>query len=474
MRYLILATSMLLYAAIPAHAQVSVGIQSHGVSIGFNVSAYPRMVAVPGYPVYYDPQMHSNYFFYDGLYWVYQDNNWYSSGWYDGPWDQIGPQYVPAFVLRVPVRYYGQRPAYFAGWSVDVAPHWGEYWGNDWQQQRSGWDSWDRHSVPQAAPLPSYQAQYSGSRYPRAVDQQYSIQSTSYHYQPREAVAQQYYQQHVVTSGTRNATVQQAPSQQQSHGQQQQKQERARIRHSSNRTPSSSRSRSAPRIRHNSNRMPSSNRSRSAPTLRRSSNRMPSSSRSRSAPTIRRNSNRMPSSSRSRSAPTIRRNSNRMPQQQQKQERANDQAQQQSHAKQQQQQQRSNDQAQQQSHAKQQQQQQRSNDQAQQQSHAKQQQQQRSRIRRSSNHMASSSNSNSSNMPSSRRPPSRARRISINNISNLLQKTRTPGRRLRSRKKRRATRRMAVVEGAVAPTTIDARNGSGCLLSRQGSHKKAS
>jgi len=245
MRYLILpiTISMLLCAATPAHAQVSVGIQSHGVSIGFNVSAYPRMVAIPGYPVYYDPRMSSNYFFYDGLYWVYQDNNWYSSGWYDGPWDQIGPQYVPAFVLRVPVRYYGQRPSYFAGWSVEVAPHWGEYWGNDWQQQRSGWDSWDRHSVYQAAPLPAYQAQYSGSRYPRAVEQQYSIQSTSYHYQPREAVAQQYYQQHVVTSATRNATTQQVQSsqqsgaqqqqrsknqaQQQSHAQQQQKQERA-------------------------------------------------------------------------------------------------------------------------------------------------------------------------------------------------------------------------------------------------------
>src|SRR5678815_4851247 len=227
MRHLILATSiatsMLLYAAVPAHAQVSVGIQSHGVSIGFNVSAYPRMVAIPGYPVYYDPRMSSNYFFYDGLYWVYQDNNWYSSGWYDGPWDQIGPQYVPAFVLRVPVRYYGQRPAYFAGWSVDVAPHWGEYWGNDWQQQRSGWDSWDRQSVYQAAPLPAYQAQYSGSRYPRAVDQQYSIQATNYRYQPREAVAQQYYQQHVVTSATRNATTQQVQSPQQSGAQQQQR-----------------------------------------------------------------------------------------------------------------------------------------------------------------------------------------------------------------------------------------------------------
>jgi hypothetical protein len=201
MRYFAIALIMLLYAAGPAHAQVSVG-----VSIGFNMSSYPRMVSIPGYPVYYDPQVDSNYFFYDGLYWVYQDDNWYSSSWYDGPWDLIGPEDVPLFVLRIPVRYYRHRPSYFSGWSLNLAPRWGDHWGRDWEQRRSGWDRWDRHSVPRAAPLPSYQRQYSGSRYPRAVEQQYSIQSKSYHYQPREAVTQQYFQRHVAPSGTSMTT----------------------------------------------------------------------------------------------------------------------------------------------------------------------------------------------------------------------------------------------------------------------------
>jgi hypothetical protein len=68
---------MLFYSAAFADVQVSIGI---------NVPIYPRLVVVPGYPVYYAPQLDSNYFFYDGLYWVFQDDNWYQSSWYNGPW----------------------------------------------------------------------------------------------------------------------------------------------------------------------------------------------------------------------------------------------------------------------------------------------------------------------------------------------------------------------------------------------------
>ena len=55
MRYLILLTCLLLGAATPAAAQVSIGIGIHtpGVSIGINVPAYPRFVLEPGYPVYF-------------------------------------------------------------------------------------------------------------------------------------------------------------------------------------------------------------------------------------------------------------------------------------------------------------------------------------------------------------------------------------------------------------------------------------
>ena len=155
-----------------AAAQVSVGIGMPGVSIGINLPAYPQLVRVPGYPVYYAPQMNSNYFFYDGLYWVYQRDNWYASSWYNGPWGMVGPEAVPLYVLRVPVRYYRQPPVYFRGWRSDAPPRWDEHWGNSWSQSRSGWNNWNHSSVPAPAPLPSYQRQYSGNRYPQAEQQQ--------------------------------------------------------------------------------------------------------------------------------------------------------------------------------------------------------------------------------------------------------------------------------------------------------------
>jgi len=193
MRTLVILLWMILVSVTSAAAQVSVGIGMPGVSIGINLPAYPQLVRVPGYPVYYAPQMNSNYFFYDGLYWVYQRDNWYASSWYNGPWGLVGPEAVPLYVLRVPVRYYRQPPAYFRGWRSDAPPRWDEHWGNSWSQNHSGWNNWNRSSIPAPAPLPSYQRQYSGNRYPQA-EQQHVLQSQNYRYQPQEAVVQQHYQ----------------------------------------------------------------------------------------------------------------------------------------------------------------------------------------------------------------------------------------------------------------------------------------
>ncbi len=126
--------------AVPAVAQVSFGISTPGVSIGFNVPTYPQLVRVPGYPVYYAPGLNANYFFYDGMYWIYQGDNWYTSSWYNGPWNLVAPDYVPAYVLRVPVRYYRAPPVYFRGWRADAPPRWGDHWGGGWSQAHRGWD----------------------------------------------------------------------------------------------------------------------------------------------------------------------------------------------------------------------------------------------------------------------------------------------------------------------------------------------
>ena len=171
MRIGMLALWMLLLSAVPAAAQVSVGIGFPGVSIGINLPAYPQLVRVPGYPVYYAPRLNSNFFFYDGMYWVYQGDNWYASSWYNGPWGLVAPEVVPLYVLRVPVRYYRQPPVYFGGWRADAPPRWGDHWGREWEQHRSGWDRWNHSAVPAPAPLPSYQRQYAGNRYPAAEQQ---------------------------------------------------------------------------------------------------------------------------------------------------------------------------------------------------------------------------------------------------------------------------------------------------------------
>lgn len=195
LRHVFIALGMLLTPATVSAAQLSIGIGLPSVSIGFTLREYPDFVVVPGYPVYYAPQLEANLFFYDGMYWIYLDDNWYESTWYDGPWYLVDPIFVPEFVLRIPVRYYRRPPVYFSGWRFDAPPRWGDHWGHAWERRRGGWDKWNRHAAPAPAPLPIYQRQYSGERYPRQVEQQLQLQERNYRYQPRDPVVRQHYQE---------------------------------------------------------------------------------------------------------------------------------------------------------------------------------------------------------------------------------------------------------------------------------------
>ena len=191
MRNKLILLLMLFGLVAPARAQVSIGIGLPNVSIGINLPSYPQLVPVPGYPVYYAPQVRSNYFFYDGAYWIYQDDRWYASAWYNGPWGIVAPEVVPVYVLRIPVRYYRRPPPYFRGWQPDAPPRWDKHWGKDWERSRGGWDRWDRSSAPPPAPLPVYQRRYTGDRYPR-LEQQQELQDQNYAYRPRDPVLREY------------------------------------------------------------------------------------------------------------------------------------------------------------------------------------------------------------------------------------------------------------------------------------------
>ncbi len=207
MRYVLAAAWLMLVPAAPAVAATS-------VSIGINLGAYPRLVPVPGYPVYYAPSVNSNYFFYDGMYWVFDGDNWYDSPWYNGPWTAVDPFYVPSYVLRVPVRYYRRPPVYFHGWSVNSAPRWHEHWGNQWVERRRDWNRVDRGSAPARAPLPTYQRQYSGNRYP-TEQRQVEMHTQNYRYQPREEVVQQHYQERGFQRGQERRAESPAPQREQ-------------------------------------------------------------------------------------------------------------------------------------------------------------------------------------------------------------------------------------------------------------------
>jgi hypothetical protein len=184
---------LLLGSLGPAAAQVSVGIELPHVNIGIDIPVYPEFARVPGYPVYYAPSVNANYFFYDGMYWVYRGDDWYASSWYNGPWALVGPEIMPAYLLRVPVRYYRQPPRYFRGWQADAPPRWGKHWGHKWEQHRRGWDQWDRSHTRRPAPLPVYQREYSGDRYPKA-DKEGELHTKHYPYRPRNRVVRQHYE----------------------------------------------------------------------------------------------------------------------------------------------------------------------------------------------------------------------------------------------------------------------------------------
>lgn len=200
MRHVLMVVSLLLASlasVTSAAVQVSVGFSVPGLTIGINLPAYPYLVQVPGYPVYYAPQLDSNYFFYDGLYWVFVEDNWYVSYWYNGPWEMVYPDYVPWFILRVPVYYYRLPPWYFHGWWRGGPPHWGERWGRDWERRHAGWHQWDMSTTPPPAPLPHFQRDYVGHRYP-APEQQRELIRQYYRHTPQDDLVRQHFQRQQV------------------------------------------------------------------------------------------------------------------------------------------------------------------------------------------------------------------------------------------------------------------------------------
>ena len=167
MRHLLVGLCILC-CSVTSLAQVSIGIGFPGVSIGINLPFYPELVPVPGYPVYYAPRAECRT---TSSTTACTGSTRGTTGTRvpgtTGPGGWWARRSCRCSSCASPCATTGIRLRTFAGWRSDAPPRWGEHWGNDWEQHRSGWDQWNRSSAPAPAPLPVYQRQYSGDRYPR-------------------------------------------------------------------------------------------------------------------------------------------------------------------------------------------------------------------------------------------------------------------------------------------------------------------
>jgi hypothetical protein len=104
-----------------------------GVHVAINIGASPRLVVVPGMPVYYAPALPHNYFFYGGQYYLFHNGGWFFASSYNGPWAAMAVEYVPRPILAVPVQYYNDPPAH---WKGHGPPPWAPAWGHRKKRDR--------------------------------------------------------------------------------------------------------------------------------------------------------------------------------------------------------------------------------------------------------------------------------------------------------------------------------------------------
>jgi hypothetical protein len=177
---LVLALSSQVCPSAPGTPVASIDAQQ-----SVDVATYPRLLLIAGSAAYFAPDLKLNYFYYDGSFWVYQRDEWYRSGWYDGPWLKVDPLVMPLSVLQIPVTYYGIPPLYFSPGRIDAPPRWDLHWGAAWARYRGVWDRFAGGAAAVPAPTPDYQRFYAGSRYPDPA-RQLALRARFYSYRSHE------------------------------------------------------------------------------------------------------------------------------------------------------------------------------------------------------------------------------------------------------------------------------------------------
>jgi len=107
----VLALTLRLFSAEPAHADVNVGI-TIGAPPPVIVTAPPQIVVVPGSTVAYVPAASFNVFVYGGRYYSFHNGGWFVASRPGAPWTVLAVDRVPRPVVAVPVTYYKIPPGH--------------------------------------------------------------------------------------------------------------------------------------------------------------------------------------------------------------------------------------------------------------------------------------------------------------------------------------------------------------------------
>lgn len=150
--------ALLVPALLPAksEAAVSVGVSFHvgdpyrGLSLHF--SSAPRLALIPASQVYYVPNYDRDLYRYGNTWYTKQDDCWYQSSSYNGPFVQIAVSSVPRPIWNIPNRYRrgwdGSQAHAYSAPRYQAPTSYGRGWnrgGNQGRNGNQGQNGWQRN-----------------------------------------------------------------------------------------------------------------------------------------------------------------------------------------------------------------------------------------------------------------------------------------------------------------------------------------
>lgn len=239
-----ITVSWLGIAAVPAGAQVSVGVQI-GLPPPIMFSAPPQMVVLPNTYVYAVPGINEDIFFFDGFWWRPWQGHWYRSHYYDRDWGYYSS--VPSFYGDVPHDWrdrYHSRQWGGQSWNYQPMPYehvqrnWNTWKRDNYWQTHESWgvqglkpeQRQQRQEHQTMQPQQGVQKPRRDSQKYQATQPQHGVQKPQRDSQKHQGTQQQHdVQKHQTTKpqshGQRPQAQQQQSHGQQSHGQKEQSQQ---------------------------------------------------------------------------------------------------------------------------------------------------------------------------------------------------------------------------------------------------------